>query len=260
MQGEGQALAGASALIIGGGGDGIGRAITRAFARAGAAVAVADIDAERARRAVDEITDGGARGVALAGDVRRLHDVEGFVDGAVAGLGRLDVLVTVVGGQVAHVPAVRLHEMADEDWDLVYDVNLRYVARAVRAALRVFLGQRDGGTIVSIGSVTGVMGAPMQAGYGAAKAGVASLARTVGAEYAAEGIRMNVLTCGAIATAVASSAQDPQAAATVPMRRFGRPDEVASAAVFLASSASSYMTGQSLVLDGGVTVRGPFPD
>jgi 3-oxoacyl-[acyl-carrier protein] reductase len=113
---------------------------------------------------------------------------------------------------------------------------------------------------VSVGSVTGVMGAPLQGGYGAAKAGVASLARTVGAEYAAEGIRMNVLTCGAIATAVASAAQDPQAAAAVPMQRFGRPDEVASAAVFLASPASSYMTGQSLVLDGGVTVRGPFPD
>ena len=90
-------------------------------------------------------------------------------------LGSLDTLVTVVGGQLAFVPAVPLHELADEDWHLMFDLNLHYVARAVRSALRVFLDQRTGGTIVSVGSITGSAGSPMQAAYGAAKAGLASL-------------------------------------------------------------------------------------
>ena len=255
-----QPLDGMHTLVIGGGGAGIGRQISRAFAAAGAAVAVADIDAGRAGSAVHELTESGARAIPLVGDVRSRSDVDGFVARTTAEFGSLDTLVTVVGGQVAFVPAVRLHEMSDEDWDLVYEMNLRYVARAARAAIRTFLAQGAGGCIVSVGSVTGVMAAPMQAGYGAAKAGLASLARTVAAEYAGDGIRMNVVACGAIATATANSAPDADGAAVIPMGRFGVPDDAAAAAVYLASPLSSYVTGQSLVVDGGVTVRGPFPD
>ena len=232
--------------------------ITQAFGAAGAAVAVADLAPERAREAVDEISINPGDVLALTGDVRRLEHVEGFVDDTVRHFGKLDVLVTVVGGQVAFVPAVRLHEMRDEDWDLIQEVNLRYVMRAARAAIRRFLVQGDGGAIVSVGSVTGLMAAPEQAGYGAAKAGLNSLARTVAAEYAADGIRMNVIVCGAIKTAVSSPYQDPADVVDVPLRRYGLPGEVAEAAVFLASDRSSYTTGQCLVVDGGVTVRGPF--
>ncbi|MFF5081885.1 SDR family NAD(P)-dependent oxidoreductase [Actinoplanes sp. NPDC000266] len=244
------------ALVIGGGGEGIGRAITRAFAAAGASVAIADISAARAGEAAAEL---GGHGVPLSGDVRSRSDVDGFVERTVSAFGRLDTLVTVVGGQVAFVPAVRLHEMADEDWDLAYEMNLRYVARAARAAIRAFLSQGDGGSIVSVGSVAGLMAAPEQAAYGAAKAGLASLARTVAAEYAADGIRMNIVACGAIATAVAHSAQATEDVPEIPMRRLGAPDDAAAAAVYLASPASSYVTGQTLAVDGGVTVRGPFP-
>ncbi|MCP9212002.1 SDR family NAD(P)-dependent oxidoreductase [Streptomyces sp. NEAU-Y11] len=253
-------LDGMNTLVIGGGGQGIGHAISHAFAAAGASVAIADIEPERARDTADELTKAGARAIPLVGDVRSLQDVDGFVAHAAAEFGRLDTLVTVVGGQVAFVPAVRLHEMSDDDWDLVYEMNLRYVARAARAAIRTFLAQGNGGSIVSLGSVTGVMAAPMQAGYGAAKAGLASLAKTVAAEYAGDGIRMNVVACGAIATPVAGTAQDPEGAAKIPMGRFGVPGDAAAAVVYLASPLSSYVTGQSLVVDGGVTVRGPFPD
>ncbi|MGC4747032.1 SDR family NAD(P)-dependent oxidoreductase [Micromonospora sp. DT201] len=246
------------ALVVGGGGEGIGRAISRAFAGAGAAVAVADIDPSRARDAVEELTGSGAHAVPLAGDVRSRSAVDAFVASTVAEFGRLDTLVTVVGGQVAFVPAVRLHEMSDDDWDLAYEMNLGYVARAARAAIRAFLAQGQGGSIVSIGSVTGVMAAPMQAGYGAAKAGLASLAKTVAAEYAGDGIRMNVVACGAIATEVANTARPTDEVPEIPMRRLGVPNDAAAAAVYLASPLSSYVTGQSLVVDGGVTVRGPF--
>ena len=136
-----QVLRGKNALVIGGGGDGIGREITRALAAAGSAVAVADVDRQRADEAASEATAAGVRAVGLAGDVRSGEDVDGFVRRAAAELGSLDILVTVVGGQLAFVPAVPLHEIADEDWDLMFDLNLRYVARAVRSALRVFLEQ-----------------------------------------------------------------------------------------------------------------------
>jgi 3-oxoacyl-[acyl-carrier protein] reductase len=251
-------LAGKNALVIGGGGGGIGRAITRGLAAAGAALAVADVDRDRADEAAAEVAGAGGRSLSLTGDVRSAEDVDDFVNGAAKELGGLDVLVTVVGGQLAFVPAARLHELADEDWELMFDLNLRYVARAVRAALRVFLEQGRGGTIVSVGSIAGQAGSPMQAAYGAAKAGLASLARSVAAEYSQEGIRMNVVSCGPIATPVARAAQ----AGTVewiPMGRPGESGEVAEAAVFLASPLSSYITGQSLVIDGGATAAGPFP-
>jgi 3-oxoacyl-[acyl-carrier protein] reductase len=251
-------LSGRNALIIGGGGEGIGRAITRGLARAGSAVAVADADPKRAEEAAAEIAAAGATSVGLAGDVRSPDDIDGFVEHAAQELGGLDVLVTVVGGQLAFVPAARLHELRDEDWRLMFELNLHYVARAVRAALLVFLAQGRGGTIVSVGSIAGQAGSPMQAAYGAAKAGLASLARSVAAEYSREGIRMNVVTAGPIATPVARAAQ-AGALDWIPMGRAGEASEVADAAVFLASPASSYITGQSLVLDGGATAAGPFP-
>ena len=250
-------LSGKRALVIGGGGGGIGRAVTEAFGNEGAAVVVADLDPRRAEEAAEAVRQRGGTAYPVSGDVRSPADIEAMVAGAVEKLGGLDVLVTVVGGQVAFVPAVKLHEMADEDWDTIYEVNLRYVARAVRAALRVFLEQ-GGGTIVSVGSVTGFMAAPQQAAYGVMKAGLLSLARTVAAEYARDGIRMNVAAAGAIATAVANANVDAEVVDEIPVGRFGRSEEVAAAVVYLASDASSYMTGQQVVLDGGVSVRGPF--
>jgi 3-oxoacyl-[acyl-carrier protein] reductase len=227
-----------------------------------------DADRERAEEAAAEVAAAevaaaevaaaGVKSVSLSGDVRSRAAVEGFVRKAARELGGLDILVTVVGGQLAFVPAAPLHEMRDDDWLLMFDLNLHYVARAVRAALPVFLAQGRGGTIVSVGSIAAEAGSPMQAAYGAAKAGLASLARSVAAEYSREGIRMNVVTCGPIATPVARAAQ-VGALDWIPMGRPGEPSEVADAAVFLASPLSSYVTGQSLVIDGGATAAGPFP-
>jgi 3-oxoacyl-[acyl-carrier protein] reductase len=257
MDESAKVLSGRNALVIGGGGGGIGRAITRGLAAAGSAVAVADAESDRADEAAAEVGAAGVRSVSLTGDVRSAADVDRFVTEAARELGGLDVLVTVVGGQLAFVRPAPLHQTTDEDWDLMFDLNLRYVARAVRAALRVFLEQGRGGTIVSVGSITAHAGSPMQAAYGAAKAGLASLARSVAAEYSREGIRMNVVSCGPIATPVARAAQ---AGTTewIPMGRPGESREVADAVVFLASPLSSYITGQSLVIDGGASAVGPF--
>jgi 3-oxoacyl-[acyl-carrier protein] reductase len=259
MSGFHGVLEGRNALVIGGGGGGIGRAITRALAAAGSAVGVADVDRQRADEAAAEVTASCATAVSLAGDVRSRGDVDEIVSRAAIELGAIDILVTVVGGQMAFVPFAPLHETTDEDWDLMFDLNLRYVARAIRATVPVFLAQGSGGTIVSVGSITGIAGSPMQAAYGAAKAGLASLARSVTAEYSGDGIRMNLVICGAIATPVSEAARSSDAPDWIPMGRPGSPDEVANATVFLASSLSSYITGQSLVVDGGATAVGPFP-
>ena len=251
-------LGGNRALVVGGGGGGIGRAITRALAAAGSAVAVVDVDQQRADEAAAEAAAAGVDALALVGDVRSRAAIDGFVADAARELGALDTLVTVVGGQLAFVPPARVHEITDEDWDLMFDVNLHYVARAVRAALRVFLEQGAGGTIVSVGSITAIAGSPLQAAYGAAKAGLASLARSVAAEYSRDGIRMNVVSCGPVATPVAQTAQAHPELDWVPMGRAGSSKEVADATVFLASQLSSYISGQSLIVDGGATAVGPF--
>jgi 3-oxoacyl-[acyl-carrier protein] reductase len=259
MNAVGPVLEGRRTLVVGGGGGGIGRAITRALTAARSAVAVADIDRRRAEEAAAEAARAGVDAVALTGDVRSRADVDAFVSEAARALGGVDILVTVVGGQLAFVPAARVHEITDEDWDLIFDLNLRYVAHAIRAMLRLFLEQGTGGAIVSVGSITAVAGSPMQAAYGAAKAGLASLARSVAAEYGRDGIRMNVVTCGPVATPVAKAAQAMADLDWIPMHRAASSQEVADAAVFLASPLSSYISGQTLVLDGGATAVGPFP-
>lgn len=244
-------------LVLGGGGAGIGRAIVRRLGDAKASVVVADLQQGRAEEAAAELDGQGVDAWPVWGDVRSETELQTMIGSAVDVLGGLDGLVTVVGGQVAFVPAVKLHEMADEDWDTIYEVNLRYVARAVRQVLPIFLDQGEGGVIVSVGSVTGFMAAPLQGAYGVAKAGLLSLARTVAAEYAADGIRMNVVAGGAISTGVANTGSE-EWVNEIPVGRYGTTDEIADAALYLLSDASAYVTGQQIVVDGGVSVRGPF--
>jgi 3-oxoacyl-[acyl-carrier protein] reductase len=253
-------LEGKRALVIGGAGPGNGGASSRALAAAGASVAIADLDGARAQALSDELTAGRGAGVGLALDVRDPAAVDEVVSAAASALGGLDVLVTVVGGHTLFAPWVRVDETTDEDWDLIILMNLGYVFRAVRSALRTFVDQRTGGTIVSIGSISGTVSSPYAAAYGAAKAGLANFARSVGLEYARDDIRMNLVACGVIVTD-ASRAVDSGAlgmAESVPLGRLGRPDEVGSAVAFLASPASSYITGQTLTIDGGVASRFPL--
>jgi 3-oxoacyl-[acyl-carrier protein] reductase len=141
------------------------------------------------------------------------------------------------------------------------DLNLTYVMRFAREVISVFLERGTGGSIVSIGSISGNVASPYAVAYGAAKAGLVNLAKSVSVEYGAQGIRMNVVSCGVIATE-AQQANFPNGsglAERIPAGRPGRPDEIAAAVVFLASPYASYVSGQNLTADGSLTSRFPLP-
>jgi 3-oxoacyl-[acyl-carrier protein] reductase len=254
------------ALVIGGAGGGIGAAITEALAAAGADLAVVDVDGQRAQAAVADAVKYGHRAIAVVADVRNGADIERAVADARDGLGGIDVLVTVVGGLMAFgMPFNRLDTFSDEEWDLVFDVNLRYVYRALKASLKVMVEQGTGGTVVSIGSDAGTAGhgSPNMAAYGAAKAGLAHLVKSIACEYGKDGIRMNMVSPGATETSATSALPAETVAAmnlTIPLRRRGRPEDIANAVVFLASPLSRHITGQILGVDGGVSIESPMPD
>lgn len=251
-------LEGRRALVIGGAGPGNGGASSRALAAAGAHVAVADLDADKASEAAASL--GAGNHVGLGVDVRNGAALDRVVADAASALGGLDTLVTVVGGHTLFAPWVRVDETTDDDWDLILAMNLGYVFRVVRAALRTFLAQGTGGSIVSVGSIAGARSSPYSAAYGAAKAGLASFGKSVSLEYARDEVRMNLVAVGVVVSDAARAVNSGALgmADSIPAGRLGSPDEVGSAVAFLASPASSYITGQTITIDGGLTNRFPL--
>ena len=260
MSSSPQLVAGQGAVVFGGG-RGIGQATALALGAAGAAVAVVDLEAERAHATADRLRELGATAAAFPADVRSAGDIERVLTAAAAELGGIDTVVTVVGGMNAFAQFRNLHEYSDEEWELLLDVNIRYVFRVVRAALPIMLDQGRGGSIVSVGSISGAVSAPHHVPYGVAKAGLANMAPSVAAEYGRFGIRMNVVAPGSVdAPAVVRGQSDAQYAemtAKIPLQRRGRPEDIADVVVFFASPMSRYVTGQTLVVDGGVSIRYP---
>jgi NAD(P)-dependent dehydrogenase (short-subunit alcohol dehydrogenase family) len=202
--------------------------------------------------------------VTIVADVNQQAEIDRIVATTVAELGGLDVLVPIIGGFLGPGGYARTHEVADEDWDLMQDFNLRYAFRVTRAVLAQMLAQGQGGTIVAINSIAS-RSYPLGVAYGVSKAGLLNLTKSVAVEYAREGIRMNAVTLGVILTAKGAAAKDapnsiiPQdIEEAIPLGRWGRPQEVANAVVFLASPLSSYTTGHEILIDGGASVRVPL--
>ena len=248
--------------VVAGGGRGMGEATSTSFAAAGAAVVVVDKAQERAERVAAAIEASGGRAVALHVDLRDADAPERVVTGAVDAFGALDVVVNVAGGMRAANAWRPLRLNDAEDWDFVFRQNVGWVQRLAVAAAAQMIAQGTGGSVVSIGSVSGVFGAPNHAAYGAAKAALIHLTKTLALEYGRHGVRFNVVCPGSIRTPAVEALLTPEEKrrdeVTTPLQRAGTADDIAKAILFFASDLAGFVTGQTLVVDGGATVRFPL--
>ncbi|MDP6100552.1 MAG: 3-oxoacyl-ACP reductase family protein [Dehalococcoidia bacterium] len=242
--------------IVTGSGQGIGRAIALGMARAGAHLVIAERRPESAEAVAVEVRALGRKAISLPADVKQADQVAGIVAKTVGELGRIDVLVNNVGGGI-RAPAMELEEKA---WDLVMRMTLKTAFLGSQAVAR-HMKDHGGGAILNISSVEGLLSAPLMSPYAAAKAAIINLTRTLAAEWAQQGIRVNAIAPGFVETPGVLQFLTPEMKAGrtsyIPMGRYGQPDDMVGAAVFLASDAAAYITGHTLVVDGGLTARRP---
>jgi NAD(P)-dependent dehydrogenase (short-subunit alcohol dehydrogenase family) len=242
--------------IITGAASGMGRATALLFAREGAKVVAADVDVAGGRQTVAHIEDGGGTACFVPTDVARAADVERLVQTAVATYGRLDILFNNAGieGEVG-VPTA---DCSEENWDRIMAVNLKGVFLGMKYAIPELI-RGGGGVIISTASLAGLVGVPGMPAYTAAKGGVVQLTKAAALEYAAQNIRVNCICPGAVTTAMTARIAEQRRERDMerpvrpanPMGRAADPEEIARVALFLASDASSYMTGVALPVDGG---------
>jgi NAD(P)-dependent dehydrogenase (short-subunit alcohol dehydrogenase family) len=246
-------LEGRVALVTGAS-RGIGRAIAEAYADAGADVALLARDADKLADVAAAVQSRGRRAHVAVCDVTDADAVGTAVTGVVEALGRIDVLVNNAGGNSFSMP---LAGMRFSGWEKTFRLNLDSVVHVTQAVLPGMVERRNG-SIINVSSVAGLRGAPMMSHYGAAKAALISLTQSLSVETAWAGVRVNALVPGWIETDLTGFLRDNADAekgtlSRVPMARWGRAEEIADPAVFLASDASSFMTGQVLVVDGGLS-------
>jgi glucose 1-dehydrogenase len=254
-------------VLVTGGSSGIGQAIAVRFAEQGANVAInylsrpeeAHETEEQVQACVGRVQQAGVRDVLVGGDVSDEDDVVRMVGEAAEALGGIDVLVNNAGIQISR-PS---EELASADFDKVLAVNLRGSFLCARESIRHFLGEEKAGSIVNVSSVHQLIPKPGYLGYSTSKGGMQNLTRTLALEYAGRGIRVNGIGPGATVTPINRAwIEDPvkraQVEQHIPMRRAGDADEMAGVACFLASDLAGYITGQTLFVDGGLTLYPSF--
>jgi NAD(P)-dependent dehydrogenase (short-subunit alcohol dehydrogenase family) len=252
------------AVAVLGAGSGIGRATAPLLARAGAHVAVGDVDADAATRVAGEAEALGAKVVVVTGSVLERDSAEQIVADAVAGLGGLDGLVNIVGA----ASWKDVMSIDDDTWALDIQMNLTHHLFVSRAAARHMIEADKGGSIAVVASVSGIYGAPNHGTYGAAKAGLMGLVRTMAVEWGPYGIRVNAVAPDSIGTprvrgAFTARGLDMDEVVKrdrAPLARAGTPEEIAGPLTFLISDLSSYVSGQTIIVDGGMRAVWPHGD
>jgi len=261
-------------FVVLGAGQGIGRQAAHALASVGARVACVDLEQERAARVAAEVG-----GLALVGDMTVRADVERVVEDAGRAFSGLDGIVDIIG-MATYAP---LLDLSDEEWDWHFDVVLRHAYLAAQIGGRALsagsIGWRRerrlvrrrpsgplgaaGGTLVFVASVSGLTSAPRHAAYGAAKAGLMSLTRTAAVELGPAGVRVNAVAPGVVWTPRVSVFLGEEGKArneaNAPLRRIAATSDIAAAILFLCSDLAAFVTGQTLVVDGGVSAKFPYP-
>lgn len=238
--------------IVTGGANGIGRATALRFAREGARVAVADIEFENAQQVAREIQTAGGEAIAVNVDVRSRRSVDALFACTVGEFGRVDILAAIAGVS----PMAAFVELPEEDWDQTLSVNLKGVFLCGQAAARRMIAQGNGGRIVNMSSTNGLVGEEQFAHYNSSKFGVVGLTMTMAIELAPHHITVNAVCPGFIRTRMSEEMLALPGFADdylkkIPLGRFGEPEDVAGAFVFLCSNDSRYITGTTLVVDGG---------
>jgi len=235
--------------VVWGGGYGMGECTSRRLAQAGAKVAVIDIVAERAEALAEELRSTGAQAVALTADVTDEASVKETLAAAEAALGSVDVMATVIGLGVWG----QLLDFTMDQWDEAIRINLTSFFNPARAVARSLIANGKPGAIACVSSVSGLTSAPNHGGYGAAKAGMINLIRTMACEWGPHGIRVNAAMPGSCATPRLNFGEAGLAKMKqlLPLGRPATPDEIAKAILFLLSDLSSYVTGHNLWVDGG---------
>jgi NAD(P)-dependent dehydrogenase (short-subunit alcohol dehydrogenase family) len=244
-------------FMVLGGGQGMGEATVKLLARLGAAVAVVDLQAERAEKVAGELREVGVSAQPFAVDVTDDAALIATIARIEREFGPLDGMATVIG-MAGWAP---IAEMSLETWDADHRRNLRYFFVAAREVARSLLARQAPGAIVCVASVDGIVSAPNHAAYGAAKAGLVNLVKTMAVEWSGQGIRVNCVAPGGIVTPripLVDAAAERQSMAQLPMQRRGMVDDIAKAAAFFLSDMSPYVTGQTLAVDGGYVATGIF--
>ena len=244
--------------LIAGAGQGIGRACALALAELGARVACVDVEESRADAVAAELNGVGAEVIAICADMRQRDAVAAAVQAIVDAFGGIDVGIDIIG----EARWGRVLDVSDADWDDSFSLVLRHVFYLAQSAGRHMLAQNTGGAMVSIASVSALSSAPLHGAYGAAKAGLIALTKTLAIELASANIRVNSVAPGVVATprllAMTTPERRAESAAAVPLGRLAEPEEIARVVAFLASDLASYISGQTLVVDGGATAKFPL--
>jgi NAD(P)-dependent dehydrogenase (short-subunit alcohol dehydrogenase family) len=254
---------GGKAAIVTGAGRGLGRQMALALAEAGADVVCAARTAEQVERTAADIRAIGRRAVAQPTDVRDSAQCDALIARCAAEFGRLDIMLSNAGIGDMRGANAELWDVGDDDWHDTLDVNLSSAFYCARAASKQMVAEGHGGTIINLASGTAMRAYPMSFGYGAAKAGVIALTKSLSTMLWKHGIRVNCIIPGFVRQAPARNEREEIFAATqgkyIPALRLGEAWELGPLAIFLASDASSYVTGQGFVIDGGGLAGGLAP-
>ena len=238
--------------LITGGARGIGQVIAMTFAKEGADIVVADVNLEVAQKTASEIESLGRKALALEMDVTNYDLVEAGINKILDKMGKVDILVNNAGITKDNL----VLRMSGAEWDAVINVNLKGTFNCIKAVSRPMVKQRSG-RIISIASIIGLMGNPGQANYAASKAGIIALTKTIAKELASRNINANAVAPGFIQTEMTAKLPEDikkRMLEAIPLAKLGTPQDVANVCLFLASDESSYITGQTITIDGGMVM------
>ena len=251
-------LDGRTAIVAGAGGGGIGTATSLTLAEAGADIVAVDIDEERVEDTKRRVGELGRKCLGIVADIRQKADVERVVSQAVKEFGAVHYVANVAGGMKDDQWGEVL-EYGERQFDEVISLNLRYAFLVCQAAAKSMVELGIKGSMVSVASVSGLAGAPYHGPYGAAKAGLMALTRTMAVELGPRGIRVNAVAPGSVKTprvmAMASRDIDESSKTTIPIGRPCQPDDIAAGILFLLSDLARSVSGHTLVIDGGATAK-----